>query len=163
MELPNRKKNRLDNFDYSQNGMYFITICTQNRKQILCDIVGGGAHDAPKIKLSKCGVIVEKYILSTNNIPGITVEKYVIMPDHIHLLLSVRNNDGTSWAPSPTNFLIPHTISTLKRLINKEIGMNIFQRSYYDHIIRNQHDYEETWKYIDNNPTNWILKHKNVF
>ena len=82
------------------------------------------------------------------------------MPDHIHLLLWVRDIDGTSKAPSPTNYLISHSISTLKRFINKDVGYNIFQRSYYDHIIRNQHDYNETWKYIENNPINWILKHK---
>ena len=161
MDLPNRKNNRLENFDYGKNGMYFITICTQNRRKILCEIVGGGALDAPKIKLSEIGEIAEKYILSTNNIPEITVDKYVIMPDHIHLLLWVRDINGTSKAPSPTNNLISHSISTLKRFINKDVGYNIFQRSYYDHIIRNQHDYDETWKYIDNNPINWIIKHKN--
>ena len=161
MDLPNRKNNRLENFDYGKNGMYFITICTQNRRKILCEIVGGGALDAPKIKLSEIGEIAEKYILSTNNIPEITVDKYVIMPDHIHLLLWVRNINGTSKAPSPTNNLISHSISTLKRFINKDVGYNIFQRSYYDHVIRNQHDYDETWKYIDNNPINWIIKHKN--
>ena len=161
MDLPNRKNNRLENFDYGKNGMYFITICTQNRRKILCEIVGGGALDAPKIKLSEIGEIAEKYILSTNNIPEITVDKYVIMPDHIHLLLWVRDINGTSKAPSPTNNLISHSISTLKRFINKDVGYNIFQRSYYDHVIRNQHDYDETWKYIDNNPINWIIKHKN--
>ena len=160
MDLPNRKNNRLENFDYGKNGMYFITICTQNRRKILCEIVGGGALDAPKIKLSEIGEIAEKYILSTNNIPEITVDKYVIMPDHIHLLLWVRDINGTSKAPSPTNNLISHSISTLKRFINKDVGYNIFQRSYYDHVIRNQHDYNETWKYIENNPINWILKHK---
>ena len=141
--------------------MYFITICTQSRRKILCEIVGGGARDAPKIKLSEIGKIAEKHILSTNKIPEITVDKYVIMPDHIHLLLWVRDINGTSKAPSPTNNLISHSISTLKRFINKDVGYNIFQRSYYDHVIRNQHDYDETWKYIDNNPINWIIKHKN--
>ena len=80
--------------------------------------VGGGALDAPEIKLTKIGEIAEKYILSTNNIPEITVDKYVIMPDHIHLLLWVRDINGTSKAPSPTNNLISHSISTLKRFIN---------------------------------------------
>ena len=123
--------------------------------------VGGGALDAPEIKLTKIGEIAEKYILSTNNIPEITVDKYVIMPDHIHLLLWVRDINGTSKAPSPTNNLISHSISTLKRFINKDVGYNIFQRSYYDHVIRNEHDYNETWDYIEYNPINWIIKNKN--
>ena len=155
MALPNRKSTRLKNYDYSQNGYYFITICTHNRKNILCDIVGGGAYDAPKIILSKCGEIVDKYILSTNNIPNITVDKYVIMPNHIHLLLFVENANGTPRASSPTNNIISHSVSTLKRFVNREMGHNIFQRSFHDHIIRGEQDYLEIWNYIDTNPQKW--------
>ncbi|MBQ6847507.1 MAG: transposase [Clostridia bacterium] len=155
MALSNRKSTRLKNYDYSQNGYYFLTICTHNRKRILCDIVGGGAFDAPKIILSKYGEIVDKYILSTNNIPNITVDKYIIMPNHIHLLLLFENTNGTSRAPSPTNNIISHSISTLKRFVNKEIGYNIFQRSFYDHIIRGEKDYLKIWNYIDKNHLKW--------
>ena len=155
MRLPKRKFNRIKNYDYSQNGYYFITICTKDKQKLLCDIVGGGAYDAPKIVLSKAGETVDKYILSTKNIPGITVDKYVIMPNHIHLLLSLENKNGTSRAPSPTNNLISHSISTLKRFVGKELGENIFQRSFYDHIIRGEKDYLEIWNYIDTNPAKW--------
>ena len=155
MNLPSRKPTRLKGYDYSQNGYYFITICTHNRKRLLCDIVGGGAYDAPKIILSKCGEIVDKYILSTNNIPNIMVDKYVIMPNHIHLLLFVENANGTSRAPSPTNNIISHSVSTLKRFVNRELGHNIFQRSFHDHIIRGEQDYLEIWNYIDTNPQKW--------
>lgn len=81
MELPQRKPNRLTDYDYSQNGAYFITICTQDRKPILSTIVGDG-FPVPKL----CGQIAEKYI---RNVPEI--EKYVIMPDHIHMI--IRLND----------------------------------------------------------------------
>ncbi len=160
MELPQRKPTRLKAYDYSQNGAYFVTICTKNRRNILCDIVGGGAHDAPQVKLTEIGKRVEKYIISTNNIPDVTVDKYVIMPNHIHLILSIQRKIpqvpyGTSKAPSPTNISIPHAISTLKRFVNREIGKNIFQRSFHDHIIRNETDYLEIWQYIDNNPAQW--------
>ena len=155
MELPNRKPTRLKDFDYSTEGAYFITICTHNKQKILCDIVGCGALDAPKITLSKMGEIVDKYILSTNNITGITVDKYVIMPNHIHLILILKNENGTSKAPSPTNNIISHSISTLKRFVNKEIGHNIFQRSFHDHIIRDENDYLKIWNYIDTNPHKW--------
>ena len=153
--LPIRKPTRLKDYDYSQNGAYFITICTQDRKNILSKIVGGGAFDAPKNQLTEIGKIVDKYILSTNNIPEITVDKYVIMPNHIHLILIVQNQIGTSRAPSPTNHLIPHAISTLKRFINREIGYNIFQRSFHDHVIRDYDDYLKIWQYIDVNPAKW--------
>ena len=152
--LPNRRPTRLKDFDYSQNGYYFVTICTNNKENILCDIVGGGALDAPKTQLSQIGYIVEKYIFSTNNIPNLSVDKFVIMPNHIHLILIVDNN-GTSKVPSPTNNIISHAISTLKRFVNKDVGENIFQRSFHDHIIRGEDDYLKIWNYIDTNPQKW--------
>ena len=86
------------------------------------------------------------------------VEKYVIMPDHIHLMVFLENEDyyGTSRTPSPTNEVIPKTVSGFKRLCNKEIGKNIWQRGYYDHVIRNDADYSKHFDYIENNPVLWI-------
>ncbi len=112
------------------------------------------------ITLSKIGQIVQKYILSSNRIPGISIDKYIIMPDHIHLLVQVDESasSGMSRAPSPTNMAIPHFVSTLKRFCHREIGSVIFQRSYYDHVIRNQQDYDEVWQYIENNPRKWIMQ-----
>ena len=60
-----------------------------------------------------------------------------------------------SRTPSPTNMMIPELVSTLKRFVNKEVGYNIFQRFFHDHIIRNKYDYEQIWKYIDANPSHW--------
>ena len=154
MKLPERKIIRLQNYDYSTSGAYFITICTGDHAQILSNIVGDGALDVPKTVLTDIGRIVDKHILSTNNIPSVTVDKYVIMPNHIHVILIVDNN-GTSKAPSPTNNIISHSVSTLKRFINKEIGYNIFQRSFYDHVIRDEQDYLKIWNYIDTNPAKW--------
>ena len=93
MEKPNRKHNRLVDFNYSNNGVYFITICTHNRKRILSNItVGTGVLDCPKIKLTNYGLVVDKYINQLNDFyEDVFVEKYVIMPDHIHLLLCVKN------------------------------------------------------------------------
>ena len=159
-KLPERKPNRLATFDYSRGGAYFLTICTQDRKRILSKIVGtkvgDGAYDIPQIQLTRIGKIVEKYILSTSNIKGVSVVEYVIMPNHIHLILCV-DDDGTSRAPSPTkqNSIASHTVSTLKRFVNKEIGENIFQRSFYDRIIRNNDEYMEICNYVRLNPDNW--------
>ena len=156
MELPKRKPNRLSSYDYDREGVYFITICTQNRKCLLSRIVGGGAFDAPDNQLTDMGRIVEKYIISGNNVDRITVDKYVIMPNHIHLLLMVHMGaSGTSRAPSPTNAAIPHFISTFKRFCHRDIGEKIFQRSYHDHVIRNEQDYLKIWEYIANNPKKW--------
>ena len=74
------------------------------------------------------------------------------------IIVYIKNRleeNGTSRAPSPTNEMIPHIVSTFKRFCNKELGENIFQRSYYDHAIRNSQDYDEHVKYIFENPINW--------
>ena len=168
MNLPKRESTRLENFDYSENGAYFITICTHNRKQILSNIiVGTGVHDCPKIKLLKYGEIADKYIKQLNDFyDSISVDKYVIMPDHIHLLLNVQN--GQSGTPVPTNVdlkidnknsQVAKFVSTFKRFCNKEYGKNIWQSRYYDHVIRNKSDYKEIWEYIENNPANWLIKY----
>ena len=157
MELPKRKPNRIPNFNYSTPGAYFVTICTQDKLPLLCTIVGVGALDAPDVRLSRSGEIVQKYILSGNRIPGVIVEKYVIMPNHIHLILLVDAGarTGTSRAPSPTNAVVPHFVSTLKRFCHRDIGKKIFQRSYHDHVIRNEASYLKIWQYIDTNPIRW--------
>ena len=151
MELTKRKPNRLTEYDYSTNGAYFVTICTQNRKKILIDIVGDDAHIVPK----HCGIIAEKYI---RNVPEI--EKYIIMPDHIHMI--IRLDNGSMWASTPTNTKPQHNrvsniVRSLKILVSKELGESIFQRSYYDHVIRDQQDYNEIWEYIENNPRKWVM------
>ena len=148
--------------------MYFITICTQNRKRILSNItVGTGVLDCPKIKLLNYGIIADKYIKQLNDFyDDVSVEKYVIMPDHIHLILWIKY--GQSRTPVPTsetiidnkNSTVAKFVSTFKRFCNKEYGKNIWQARYYDHIIRNQHDYDEIWRYIENNPINWVINHK---
>lgn len=157
-DLPSRKPNRLKNFDYNSCCAYFITICVQNRECILSDIVGDGAHDVPKNILTEYGKIAEKNIISGNRIKNVTVENYVVMPNHIHIILRIENIDstcGTSKAPSPTNQTVPHFVSTFKRFCHAQIGFKIFQRSYHDHIIRNNKEYLFIWKYIENNPLKW--------
>lgn len=92
--------------------------------------------------------------------PFLSVDHYVIMPDHVHLLISVRES-GASGTPPPTraNETIPRFVSTLKRFTDKSCGEKLWQRSYYDHVIRNDEDYRETWQYLENNPARWAEKH----
>ena len=142
----NRKPNRLKNYDYSSQGAYFITICTLDRKCILSRIVGGDALIAPQTNLTHCGEIARKYIES---MPGI--DKYVIMPNHIHLLIAI---DGPMKASAPT-ISVPNLIRSFKVLVSKEIGQSIWQRSYHDHIIRDEEDYLNHLRYIENNPIKW--------
>ena len=157
MKLPNRKHTRLYGFDYSSANTYFVTMCTRNKEKILSEItVGNGVLDIPQIKLSAFGKIAEKYILQLNDFYGhISVENYIIMPHHIHLLIRIDNACGASGTPHPTNMELPKFISTFKRFCNKEYGLNIWQTSYHDHIVRNEDDYNKIWQYIENNHLKW--------
>ena len=174
-ELPKRKSMRLQGFDYSSTGAYFITICTHNRQNILSDIVkaihadvqvsaqnnvGTGVPDGPQtiIELTEYGRIADKYIKRLNDFYGdLSVENYVIMPNHIHMLILV-GRDGPSRTPVPTvqNSTISRFISTFKRFCNKEYGKNIWQYRSNDHIIRDREDYDRHVRYICENPQNWI-------
>ena len=162
-------------FDYGTPAAYFVTICTEHKKQILSNIVGGDVLDAPpsddvnvaEVELLECGKLAEKYILQLNDFyEDISVEKYVIMPDHIHLLLRVLDVEvgGASRTSPPTrqHSRVTSFVSTFKRFYNKEHGKNIWQRSFYDHVIRNQKDYEAHLKYIYENPIGLSYKKKDM-
>ena len=159
MDLPKRKPTRLKEFDYSAPGAYFITICVKDRKNLLSEIVGDGVFDVPQNILTKYGEIAEEYINQMNEFYDyLSVDKYAIMPNHIHLILFVTDSEnGTSRTPSPTNSVVSKFISTFKRFCNKEFGENIWQRSYHDHIIRGEKDYRNIWEYIDTNVQRWEL------
>ena len=94
--LPKRKPNRLQGYDYSANGVYFVTICTQNKECVLSRIVGDGVLDVPKMMLSKYGKAVDEQIALMNSMyDNVIVEKYVIMPNHIHLLIRIENKSDS--------------------------------------------------------------------
>ncbi len=148
--LPQRKQTRLSNYDYSQQGTYYVTICTQGRKPVLSRIVGEEAG----IVLLPSGLVVEKYIKNAHE-----VTKYVIMPDHIHMIVEL--DSGEKWETTVhqrKRNRIASIVRSIKTLTTKEIGISLFQRGYYEHVIRNQQDYDETWEYIDNNPRKWVLQ-----
>ncbi len=198
---PNRKHPRLKEYDYSSAGAYFITICTQNKQQLLSHIstvcpennittvgwehppnndsrhsdntltaVGRGLAPALKnkpvarnciigenlvrLELTPLGKIAEKQLLLLEErFPNLKINQYVIMPDHIHILLTlIPLSAGAS--PRPT---IPDIICAYKSLTTKECKevssiKKLFQSSYYDHIIRGKDDFDEARKYICENP-----------
>ena len=137
-ELPKRKPHRLKNHDYSEDGYYFLTICTKGRVHCLSEIVHDSSRPAV-VHLKPYGQVTKTYLL---RIPGI--DKYVIMPNHVHML--IHKTDRKS---------IASDVRAFKGLVTKQIGQSIWQDSYYDHIIRNETDYQEKWRYIDENPAKW--------
>ena len=158
MERPNRKPNRIEEYDYSQNGAYFITVCTQDRKKILSSISVGTSLPGCPIQLMHHGVIADKYIRQLDSFYDyLAVDKYVIMPDHIHLLITIHDGHLSSGVPTKRTSVIARFVGTFKRFCNKEYGENIWQGRYYDHVVRNQQDYDEIWEYIENNPLKWAM------
>ena len=116
-KLPVRKPVRLESYDYSSAGMYFITVCTKGKRPLLCRIVGGGALDAPQVRLTKSGKVLEKYILSSDRIPQLHVVKYVIMPNHFHLLLAVREDPDHSEEEKKQSLFL-HSLCQLSNIYN---------------------------------------------
>ena len=148
MALPKRKHPRLKDYDYSQNGCYFVTICVKKRENLPSQI--------DKIKnevvLNDMGVQIEKFILKIASVyEGIFVDNYVIMPDHIHLLLRIEGKKDKLVQPK-----LQTIIRSFKTMVTKEIGESIWQTSYYDHIVRNEQDYMNVWNYIETNPCRWL-------
>ena len=156
MELSQRRPTRLRNYDYSNTGYYFVTICTHNRKNLLSNIIVGEGLPLPQLTIQ--GEIANKYILLVSKkYPSVKMDKYIIMPNHIHIIMCIDNNGRGN--PSPT---ISNVIGWLKYNITKQInrkyntiGTNVFQRSFHDHIIRDKNDYLKIWNYIDTNPQQW--------
>ena len=173
-KFPKRKINRLKSWNYSNNGGYFITICTDNRKHILSKICVGDAHflckrvspsgltaspPFPVPQLTKTGQIVDDYIKNINlKYSCVTVNEYIIMPNHIHLLLFIDNNGTGNPSPTVGNIIGWFKYNTTKSVNEeyKSAGNKLWQRSYYDHIIRDEKDYMEKLNYILSNPLKWI-------
>ena len=155
-ELLERKSNRLKDYDYSTAGAYFITVCTANREKIFWDCVGADIIRPQNVLLSAAGKIAEQGILQiASHYDNIIVDKYCVMPDHIHLILRIESDIGGRMISAPT---VSTAVGSMKRWVSKQIGRTIWQKSFYDHGIRNQKDYNEIWEYIENNPIKYALR-----
>ncbi len=150
MNLPKRKHPRLKEYDYSQNGCYFVTVCIKNRERLL------GKIDKTKqvILLSTLGLLIKRFILAIDSVyEDVFVDNYVIMPDHIHLLIRIEAKNGNSVQPE-----LQTIIRSFKTMVTKQLGKSIWQTSYYEHVVRNEKDYLNVWNYIEENPYRWLEK-----
>ncbi len=165
MQKPQRKSLRLQEYNYSQSGHYFITICTQDRACLFGEIID---H---KMKLNQRGSIVREEWIKTGEVrENIRLDVFVVMPNHFHGIIIIENGRGTACrAFANRQFGLSHanTLSTIvgayKSAVTKKInqlngvssGSSIWQRNYYEHIIRNEKSLEEIREYIIYNPLNW--------
>ena len=144
-------------FDYSENGTYFITICTEKRKKVLCDIVRQGLAPAD-IKLTEFGKIAERHIKNISvRYSSCEINNYVIMPNHIHIVLFLNiYTAGASPCPTVSDIICSFkSITTIECRKNGLDSEKLFQTSFYDHIIRNEEDYRNHYTYIESNPSKW--------
>lgn len=116
------------------------------------ELVGIGDLDDPKTVLTYEGQIILKYILGFEKVKGAHIDNYVIMPDHIHMIIRI---DEVQTSSTRANEKIPRMVAAFKRFCNAEIGRDIFQRTYFDRVIRDERDYEMIWEYIETNPAKW--------
>lgn len=155
-ELPKRKTIRVENYDYSTPGAYFITVCTANREKLFWNSVGADIIRPQNATLSAIGIKVEQGILQmASHYENVTVDKYCVMPDHIHLILRIESDINGRMISAPT---VSTVVGSMKRWVSKQVGRAIWQKSFYDHGIRNQQDYDEIWQYIENNPLKYTWK-----
>ena len=144
--LPKRKSIRIGDYDYSTPGAYFITVCVNDKKPILWNV--GAATCRPK--LSKIGSVVETAILQIpEHYPAVSVDKYCVMPDHIHMILFINTDEAGRQIADPT---VSTVVEHMKRWVAMQIGHSIWQQSFIDRVIRNDQGYRAVSDYNENNP-----------
>lgn len=151
--LPARRTIRLRGFDYSSNQLYFVTICIQDRQSILSKVVGDRAF------LSPYGRIADRlWQYLPNKFEMVQLDDFVIMPNHLHGIVSIRAT--VKVAPTLGQIIgayksrVFHECLELAKTNDKFMG-KLWQRNYYEHIIRDEDDLNRIRKYIRNNPANW--------
>ena len=175
--LYNRQSTRLKEYDYTRAGAYFVSICSQNRQCLFGQIidVGAGPCACPETHLSKVGLMVQSI---WNKIPkfyaGIETDEFKIMPNHIHGIIIIDELKGQARGVAPTtNLSLPDIVYRFKSITTKKyidgVKQNLWkpfdgklwQRNYYEHIIRNEADLQDIRQYIINNPINWATDRNN--
>jgi putative transposase len=171
-ETPRRKSMRLVNCDYSRIGPYFVTICTQGMRYTL------GSIESGNVRLATAGHIVQQeWLALPSRFPGLVLDEFVIMPNHMHALLAfvgaglappgvaTRATPASEWNQRPT---LPSVLCAFKsistRIANQDAGTpgrNVWQRGYYEHIVRNSQDMKNVQRYILENPSRWAFDTEN--
>lgn len=184
MERPQRKHPRLKTHDYSQCGAYFVTTNVYGGRCILSEIVVGRGIAPAEVQLTPVGEVVRRQIMDLpKRYPVVSVDKYVIMPNHVHLLLSFHEDAaGTSprptgqgdtagesrhptteqeiqASPRPTLMQVVGAFKSLSaRLSNRAMGTpgeKLWQDSFYESVLQGERAYQDAWNYIDTNPAKW--------
>ncbi len=166
-----RRSLRLPGYDYSQTNAYFVTICAAQKKLLFGNIKDG------VMRLSMAGRIAAAEWLKTADLrPSVALDQFIVMPNHFHGILWIdAEHKGTArCAPTAQQFgqvvygSLPAIIRAFKSATTKHInifrqvpGAQVWQRGYYEHVIRNEKSLERIREYIENNPLSWELDREN--
>ena len=155
-----RKHPRLNCYDYSQSGFYYVTIHNAPEGRCLSYVCGDENNTATVI-LTESGKIADDQINRLpERFPCVRIDKYVIMPTHIHMIIELTNESAGA-SPRPTLMDVVGAFKSLTtRMCNRMFqtpNQKQFQNSFYESVLRNDMDYRERWKYIDENPLKWHL------
>lgn len=169
-----RKLNRLKEYNYSKCGYYFITMCTKNGVEYF------GKIDNEKMVLNQYGKIAQEYWSKIPNIydDKVEIDEFIIMPNHVHGILIIQENGEkrTEQCSVPTYKanaragygLLSEVIKSFKNAVTKKIHQELhadnfqWQRSFYDHVVRNEESLYQIRSYIANNPLKWELEKNNI-
>ena len=156
--FPVRKTIRLPGFDYSTQGVYFITVCSHDRKNIFSRIVQGDVYEPAQVILSPLGqLILQNLRIIPQIYTSVSVLNACIMPNHIHVLFSVTEADGAGKGRS--KMLIAKVVQSFKASVTRKASpryASVWQPRYHDHVVRDEHDLLRIWKSIDSNPAKWM-------
>ena len=162
--LPDRKRLRMQTFDYAKNGMYYVTLCTHNREKLLADVVNVGTD--PRVRPNAAGRMVEKKLHAVEEkFSNVTLDCYCVMPNHIHAVFckwAEPSEDGhmgpslqelMQWLKTQTT---NEYIKMVRQGILEPFDKHVWQRSYFEHVVRGDNDLYEIRKYIQDNPAKWV-------
>ena len=158
---------RLQGCDYSQDGVYFVTTCTDQREELLCTIVD------ESVCLSDYGKVVQAaWHELPKHYPHVCLDAFVIMPNHVHAIVILTNEVGAGLRPAPTTHEesrhgLPEIVRAFKSFSAREInkmrgtpGAKVWQRGFYEHVIRDENDLDTMRQYIIDNPARWQPDHE---
>ena len=167
----NRRSIRLKDYDYARPGAYFVTVCAHRLANLFGEVVDG------KMILNALGLIVEEEWRETPEIrPYVDLDEYVVMPNHLHGIIMIVNGRGTMHrAPTmerfgkPVSESLPTILRAFKAAVTRRInrmhgtpGQPVWQRNYYEHIIRDERSLHHIQQYVDNNPQRWHMDRYNL-
>jgi len=162
---------RLQGYDYAQEGAYFVTVCTRGKECVFGGVVDG------EMQLSEIGKVIEEcWRAIPRHFPNVTSDVFVVMPNHVHGILMITGTGrGTACrAPTTERFShpvansLPTVIRSFKSVVTRRVGklhnalgISLWQRNYYEHIIRSEESLEEIRRYIAENPFRWANDREN--